>query len=274
VLRAGEPLSIGRALPAAVAVMLAVALFSRRMAPVLALSLFLVEAAAHPFPAIRQRDVTGSFLKQVTDQADLADFLKRQSGWFRISMAENEIPYNFGDWNGIEHLGGYLASMPENVNRAWGSESTPRLFGLQYHVASTPSAPEQVEVFQSQSGIRIYRDPRIGQPLFAVHDLPCGDPDRLRVLSRVPNATVIDAHLGCPGLVVIGDPWFPGWRAAVDGRPVRIQEFEQVVRAVPVGAGSHRIELRYVPGSVYGGAGLTLLGLLLTGSLCAHGRTR
>jgi uncharacterized membrane protein YfhO len=75
----------------------------------------------------------------------------------------------------------------------------------------------------------------------------------------------IDADLGCDGRVMAGDPWFPGWRAWVDGQRVRIQEYEKVVRAVPVAAGHHRIEFQYQPGSVYWGAGLTALGVLLAG---------
>jgi len=45
-----------------------------------------------------------------------------------------------------------------------------------------------------------------------------------------------------------------------------------VVRAVHVDAGRHRIEFRYRPGSVYWGAALSLLGLLL--ALAASATTR
>jgi len=62
---------------------------------------------------------------------------------------------------------------------------------------------------------------------------------------------------------VIGDPYYPGWRAYLDGRRVPIQEVDGV-RAVRAAAGRHRIEFRYRPARVYMGAGLTLVGLLLT----------
>ena len=74
--------------------------------------------------------------------------------------------------------------------------------------------------------------------------------------AAMPNASVFEADLGCPGWLVSGDPWYRGWRAQVDGRRVPIQEFEGGVRAVKVGAGIHRIEHIYRPNSVYFGVGL------------------
>jgi uncharacterized membrane protein YfhO len=88
----------------------------------------------------------------------------------------------------------------------------------------------------------------------------------------VPNAFVVDIDFACPGLVVAGDAWYPGWRVWVDGRRRSISEFEQVIRAVPVDAGRHHIEFRYRPDSVYRGAALTACGFLLTGFLCTFKR--
>lgn len=90
-----------------------------------------------------------------------------------------------------------------------------------------------------------------------------GEADQLRVAVRTPEQTVIEATTACPGLLVVGDPWFTGWRAWVDGRPTRIQQYQGVIRAVPLEAGAHRIEFRYQPGSVLWGSALSLLGLAL-----------
>jgi len=162
--------------------------------------------------------------------------------------------------------------MPERVQKMFGDERSPRLFGIEYRVAKQPAHPWQVEVFQSRSGLKVYRDPRIGQPLWSVHDAPCGASDTLRITSRVAGEMAIQADLACPGLVVAGDPWFQGWRAWVDGRRVPIQAFEDVVRAVPVPSGRHRIEFRYRPGSVYWGGALSLLGLILAAAVSRRER--
>src|SRR5205807_2653448 len=144
-----------------------------------------------------------------------------------------------------------------------GHEETPRLFGIRYRVARHPSYPEQVEVFESRSGLKVYLEPRIRDPLWSVHQTPCGGADQLRITARQPEVLIVEADMPCAGQLVAGDPWFPGWRAWVDGKRTRIQRVEGVLRAVPVAAGHHRIEFRYRPGSVYWGAGLCLCGSIL-----------
>jgi hypothetical protein len=92
----------------------------------------------------------------------------------------------------------------------------------------------------------------------------------LRVVSRAPEAFVVEAELGCPALVVAGDSYYPGWRARVDGERHPVQELDSV-RAVRAGAGRHTIEFRYRPAPVYWGLGLTLLGFSLVAFFCSAG---
>jgi hypothetical protein len=252
---------------AAVALALAAVLRWGRAAPVAILALVLVEAAVQPRPAIRPREFPGSYASLIAAQSDIADFLKRQTGWFRVSFDENAVPYNFGNLYGIEQFDGYLASMPERLQRVLGDPRTPGRYGVRYHVGTTPSDPAQIEVFRSHSGVKVFRDPRIGEPLSVYREAPCGGADRLRVVSREPGASVFEAELACPGLVVVGDPYYRGWRASVDGQRAPIQEFEGGTRAVRATTGMHRLEFHYKPLSVYVGATITLLGLLLAAGL-------
>lgn len=71
-------------------------------------------------------------------------------------------------------------------------------------------------------------------------------PDSLEALVEAPAA----------GLLVILDPWFPGWGAAVDGAPAPLVRADFAFMAVPVEAGRHRLELRYRNGRVVPGAWL------------------
>jgi uncharacterized membrane protein YfhO len=72
----------------------------------------------------------------------------------------------------------------------------------------------------------------------------------------------VRAVLGCQGTVVVGEAFYPGWEARLDGRPVPIREVHGCLRAVDAGAGEHRIQMRYRPLSVILGAALTGLGWL------------
>ena len=147
-----------------------------------------------------------------------------------------------------------------------GNAETPRLFGIRYRVARKPSHPGQEEVFRSRSGLRVYRDPRIAEPLWAWRDAAAPRPTG-SAWFRAPGVLVVEAEMGCPGLVVVGDAYYPGWRARVDGERRPVQELD-AVRAVRTEAGRHVIEFRYRPASVYWGFGLTMLGLSITAFFC------
>lgn len=235
------------------------------IAPLL-LGLFLCEAV-YDAPRLARFDRPGSYTAMIHGQADIAGFLKAQPGWFRVDFDDSDVPYNFGNLYGIEQFGGAGSSLPVRTHRLLGHAETPRLFGIRYRVARQPSDPAQEEVFRSRSGLKVYRDARVAEPLWTQRDTPCGAPDRLHVVSRAPEVFVVEAELGCPALVVAGDSYYRGWRARVDGERRPVQELD-AVRAVRAAAGRHVIEFRYRPASVYWGFGLTLLGFSMVAFFC------
>ncbi|HEY8428699.1 MAG TPA: YfhO family protein [Sandaracinaceae bacterium] len=64
-------------------------------------------------------------------------------------------------------------------------------------------------------------------------------------LSADALSFVIDAP--SDGVVVVNETYYPGWRATVDGREVEIVRANALVRAVPVTAGRHRVQMRFAP---------------------------
>jgi uncharacterized membrane protein YfhO len=69
-----------------------------------------------------------------------------------------------------------------------------------------------------------------------------------------------------PGLLVLSEVFYPGWRCEVDGIPARIYRADGILRGIWIGRGLHRITMRYSPNSVRWGAFLsvfTLGGILL-----------
>ena len=74
---------------------------------------------------------------------------------------------------------------------------------------------------------------------------------------------VADVEAPAPGLVFLSEPFYAERRAFVDGEPVTPLRANLAFTAVPVQAGRHRLELRYVPESFHrglGASGLTLAG--------------
>jgi uncharacterized membrane protein YfhO len=67
-------------------------------------------------------------------------------------------------------------------------------------------------------------------------------------------------------VLVLSDNWYPGWQATLDGKPVNVLRADAAIRAVAVPAGSHRIEMRYLPSGMPWAGALslaTLAGVLL-----------
>jgi hypothetical protein len=62
---------------------------------------------------------------------------------------------------------------------------------------------------------------------------------------------VVDAFTAAPGLLVLGEVYYPaGWNAAVDGTVTPILKTNYVLRSVAVPAGRHRVEFTFAPAMV------------------------
>jgi hypothetical protein len=258
---------------------------------------------AYSFPAAGNAK---SFLKELSQHSDIAGFLLKQPGPFRVEVEEQDIPYNFGDWYGIEHFGGYLASISTNVTQIQASTRARMMYGIQFSVGRKPARSGQVEVFSGPTGIKVYRNPGAFPRAWTVHEArPVSRPDQMAplledshfdprrqtllpgaapaletcqdatlpaVLERRSDRILLKADLKCRGMVIDAGTYFPGWVATVDGRPATVYPAYGFLRGVVTEAGPHRIELRYRPKAVYWGAALTLLGFLGATALTWYAR--
>src|SRR4029453_4663025 len=109
--------------------------------------------------------------KRVSDHVYFGDFLRSQDRPVRVEIEEKDIPYNFGDWYGIDHFGGYLASITENVTRVQANTRARMMCATNFQVGRKPSRPDQVEVFASPSGIKVYRNTGAYPRAWIVHEV-------------------------------------------------------------------------------------------------------
>ena len=94
---------------------------------------------------------------------------------------------------------------------------------------------------------------------------------RARITSYEPEEVDVEAELDEPGLLVLSDVHYPGWRAEVDGREVPIERVDHALRGVPLSAGSHTVAFRYEPLSWRIGWIVSLLGLALLAAAVVAG---
>lgn len=85
----------------------------------------------------------------------------------------------------------------------------------------------------------------------------------------------LEATLEQPGLVVLADAYYPGWRATVDGVEANVVATNHLFRGVVAPAGTHRIRFEYSPASLRIGMLCSVLSWLAIGALAvrSHGAT-
>jgi uncharacterized membrane protein YfhO len=90
-------------------------------------------------------------------------------------------------------------------------------------------------------------------------------------VNHAADTVTIDADLDRPGLLVLGDAFYPGWQASVDGRETKIYPANYVMRSVILPTGKHRVVFRYAPASFRIGAMITLVTLVLVAAIVGWG---
>jgi hypothetical protein len=272
--------------------------FDLRTASVLLIGVMMLEVGPLAFRNLSNRDLGQKFWSALSRDAPIAQFLSRCPPPFRVDVNSDDVPYNFGDWYGIESYWGYLASAPVSLMRIMAEPRTRQLLGVQYYVAKAPQFGAGREVFSSNAtGIKVFELPPAMPRAWVVHDAiqvprpemvagtltnPSFDlshttfllqeapppmencaGDRASVERQDPEYIVIAAKLNCRGMVIAGESYSKDWVASVDGQRVPLYAAYSIIDGIAVGAGEHRIELRYRPVSFYLGASLSVASVLL-----------
>jgi hypothetical protein len=235
-----------------------------------------------------------SLLQELYKNHDIAAFLKQVPNRVRVEVEEKEVPFNFGDWFGIDALEGQTAGIIKSIADIQGEWKYRTLLAINYSIARNPARPDQTVAFQAQSGLKVFANPGAFPRARVVHAAisvpneqtviatvmnPATDLQRTVVLQGAapqleacddgsveinryrPTHVVMRANLPCKSMVVLADVWFPGWKAYVDNKPAQIYSAYNVIRGVVVDAGQHEVVFVYRPASVYTGAGLALIGI-------------
>jgi hypothetical protein len=85
----------------------------------------------------------------------------------------------------------------------------------------------------------------------------------VRVLSYEHNRIVFEVETPEAALLFMSETYYPGWRAYVSGQRTEILRANYTFRAIPLGPGSHRVELRCEPLSFRIGVAVSFLTIFL-----------
>lgn len=197
----------------------------------------------------------------LNETRDVAEFLKRQPGLFRVETDYEALLFNFGNWHGVETLAGYLpAVLTVNHQTGWFDERMRSLYGVAYAVAKKPLREGQREVFTGAHGWNVYANPEPRPRAWTVHP-PCFGANSVEVTENGLYRVSLKVRMPCDGSVVLAANFYPGWQALVDGQQAPVLPAEVALRSVALSAGEHEVVFRYRPLSVYLGLGLSVIGV-------------
>ncbi len=164
-------------------------------------------------------------------------------------------------------------------------EDTTYLHRLEDHLPRA-YVVHRAYVLKGEEGLKLLADPEF-DPLETVileeePDLELQDKltaqSMVRILEYEPTRIVLEAEAAADGILVLSEVYYPGWRARVDGQKTRIYRANHALRALPLEAGSHRVELVYDPLSFKIGFFISAIVLTITACVAVwgtiHRRTR
>jgi hypothetical protein len=218
-------------------------------------------------------------------QTGLVAYLKEQPGDFRISSAgllpggsSAGIVYELEDITGNTPL--RLDAFQQFEDRV-GNWRRWQLLNVGYVLSRERIEGPGLEQVYEEGGVQVYR---VGDPLpraWLVHRTAIADDDQAfdllnaedfdprtvavlppgqgqppalesdqsgspaQVVQVAPGRLVLDVSSPEEGVLVVSQPFYPGWRAAVDGKWVPLYRVDYLLQGVALGPGSHRVELSY-----------------------------
>ncbi|MBI4213312.1 MAG: YfhO family protein [Chloroflexi bacterium] len=106
-------------------------------------------------------------------------------------------------------------------------------------------------------GMRAILEVQPSSPIFR----PRVSEQRVQQIAFAPGEVTLRVEIDQPGLLVLSQPYYPGWKAEVDGRFVEPLRANYALTALPLPAGDQLVRLRYEPESLRLGGAISALSL-------------
>jgi hypothetical protein len=135
------------------------------------------------------------------------------------------------------------------------TEALPRAF-IPAKVERAPAKGDLLLLLGSPSF-----DPRAIAYVEGDSTVPAGGGGSVELVEEAPTHLTLKVDMPTGGLVVVGDLWYEGWEASLDGRALAVLRVNHALRGVAVPAGKGVVELHYRPKSVARGVQLLYWGL-------------
>jgi hypothetical protein len=145
----------------------------------------------------------------------------------------------------------------------------PRAY-VSHHVAAIPDEETLTRI--KEKGFDPWHSVVVASPLSpevqALTETPLRPPvSPADVVEYKSHRVAIEVETQAPGILVLADAWYPGWRVTVDGQAADLLRTNYALRGVYVDSGSHRVVFQFRPPILRLGAAVTVAALLAVGLL-------
>lgn len=219
-------------------------------------------------------------------RTDIVDFLKKNAGLARIDSrtdVEGLWRPDTGLLHRVQDVYGDNPLVLNDFNTYWenvgGRDSDAyQLLNVKYVLTrrGTPMPENFTNAFEGGGGITVWEnqtaaprawitsDAQQSNGGIALASVPNENP-QVTLIGYGPNQIRAQATAEQSGYLVFSEIFAPGWIAFVDGAQVPVLRANTLLRAVPISAGAHQVELVYDPlpfklGAIIGGVTLLLVG--------------
>jgi hypothetical protein len=185
-----------------------------------------------------------------------SEWVKKESG----AKTERELPSRGARWKRLAEL--EKVAIFENTRmlpRAWLASAelvaTEKEELTIIRSGKTPSGvpwnPLELALVERGTGMNLGKE---GEP--------AGQTRRAEVARREPNRLEVKTESAASSILVLSENHYPGWRAFVDGQPIKIMRVNYNQRGVALPSGNHLVALVYQPRSALAGLVISLLALV------------
>lgn len=263
-------------------------------------ALVLVELSAFaweiPEKAVYERKGSDE-MQKLASLRNVAAFLKRQPGLFRVQVEGNPSP-GFGPLFGVQTVGGlertvvdgyqrYESQVPKGMQMLnvrylvrparkgqpslysdgrWEVLELPGGLPRAWLVHEAIAAPNRDAVFRaiSEPSFEPGRAAMVENAIPPIEPKVQDAPEEVLVESYSANRIALRARAASRALLVISEVHYPGWKATIEGgKEAPIYRVNGILRGIIIPAGESRVLLRYSPISLIAGA-VTSVAVLLT----------
>jgi hypothetical protein len=126
-------------------------------------------------------------------------------------------------------------------------------------VLRVPTEDHAADALQGLDAVKAAVIESEGEPASA----PLEAGEVVQIVEQHPGAFELSAHASRSRLLLIAEPWHPGWLATLDGKATKVEKADVALMGVEVPAGEHRVTLKFRPLFLWPSVLLSALSLLV-----------